>query len=311
MRTALVTGSSGFIGRNFARHLHEAGWSVSGIDVTPGGYTTVCDARGFFRRDDGSRFRWDLVIHAAAVVGGRHVIEHDPLRQAVNLELDAGLFSWARRAKPGRVVYFSSAAVYPVRLQAAGLKRRLEEGDAGTGATDPLGRPDALYGWAKATGEYLARLYRDDGGAVTVVRPFSGYGPDQDETYPFGAFAGRAARREDPFMIWGDGEQVRDFIHVDDIIAAVMAMIAAETPGPVNLGTGIPCSMLQLAMVFCATAGYAPVFEPVPSAPSGVPYRVADPKALYAFCPAKIPLEHGVRQALHAHRATLAGTRTP
>ena len=62
---------------------------------------------------------------------------------------------------------------------------------------------------------------------VTIVRPFSGYGPDQDTTYPFTAFAERAARRADPFDVWGDGQQVRDFVHVTDIVNATLALVDA------------------------------------------------------------------------------------
>jgi len=299
---ALVTGSSGFIGRNFTRYLREHGWLVLGIDTADN-----ADARDFFRtRDPWSLRFYDLVIHAAAVVGGRHVIENDPLAQAVNLELDAGLFRWARVVRPGRVVYFSSSAAYPVHLQGDQGHRRLAETDIvlpGAGG-DVTGIPDSLYGWTKLTGEYLAHLARQDGVAVTVVRPFSGYGPDQDESYPFGAFAGRAARREDPFLIWGDGGQARDFIHVDDIIAAVMELYRADDNGPVNLGCGTPVTMNELAALFAAQAGYAPAFEHVASAPSGVRWRVAATPRMYQVRRPSAGLEHGVRQALdHRKRA--------
>lgn len=298
---ALVTGSSGFIGRNFTRYLRENGWLVLGIDSADN-----ADARDFFRaRDPWSLRFYDLVIHAAAVVGGRRVIENDPLAQAVNLELDAGLFRWARAARPGRVIYFSSSAAYPVRLQGETGHRQLAEADIilpdGGGA---IGPPDSLYGWTKLTGEYLAHLARQDGVAVTVVRPFSGYGSDQDESYPFGAFAGRAARREDPFLIWGDGKQARDFIHISDITAAVMELYRQDVNGPVNLGTGTAVTMNGLAALFAAQAGYAPAFEHVPAAPSGVRWRVADAVRMNQVRRPATGLEHGVWLALeHRKRA--------
>ena len=240
------------------------------------------------------------MIHAAAVVGGRHVIENDPLRQAVNLELDAAMFAWARQVRPGRIVYFSSSAVYPVLLQTRDLMHRLDEDDISP-RDGAFIEPDRLYGWSKLTGEYLARLAQADGLAVTVVRPFSGYGPDQDETYPFAAFAGRAARREDPFLIWGDGTQVRDFVHVDDIAATVMLLCEREISGPLNIGCGRPVSMAQLAVLACTAAGYEPEFETVPSAPSGVPWRVASVARLHRYRVPQVTLEQGFAQALDAY----------
>jgi UDP-glucose 4-epimerase len=287
MPAALVTGSEGFIGRHFAARLRDLGWDVTGIDVKNGQ-----DAREYFRYMTGG---YDLVIHAAAVVGGREVIENNPLAQAVNLELDAGLYSWARRARPRRIVYFSSSAVYPVSFQRHPQQCRLGEADVDLDAPQA---PDRLYGWAKLTGEYLSRLARQDGQAVTVVRPFSGYGPDQDDTYPLAAFADRALARQDPFLIWGDGRQVRDFIHVGDIVTATLLMADREVNGPLNLGRGEPVSMTELARMTCRQAGYEPVFEYVPAAPAGVDYRVADASALHRLYDPQVTLEQGVSEAL-------------
>lgn len=260
---------------------------MSCVDVKTGR-----DAREFFTFPPSG---YDLVVHAAAVVGGRETIDNNPLAQAVNLELDAGLFTWARRARPGRIVYLSSSSVYPVALQGSETKCRLHEQDVNWASTQG---PDALYGWTKLTGEYLARLALADGQAVTIVRPFSGYGPDQDDTYPFPAFIDRALARADPFAIWGSGEQVRDFIHVDDIVTATLMMVEQEISGPLNLASGQPVSMRELAGMVCEQAGYEPRFECVPTAPSGVEWRVADVlKASQVWVP-RVRLAQGIREAL-------------
>ena len=293
---ALVTGSAGFVGRHFAAHLREAGWSVAGIDTVTGPGTVFCDARDFFRGLSGPGHRYDLVIHCAAVVGGRQVIEADPMVQAVNLEIDAALFRWARVVRPGRVVYFSSSAAYPVMLQDGQPPYAMPEDEI---KFDGLaGVPDQLYGWAKLTGEFLARQAIADGLPVTVVRPFSGYGSDQDASYPFPAFIDRALKREDPFLIWGDGGQTRDFIHIDDIVRAVMVMYEQDRAGPVNLCSGSGTLMRTLARMICDQAGYAPEFEYAPAAPSGVRYRVGNAFALSQFCRPRITLEEGIRRAL-------------
>jgi nucleoside-diphosphate-sugar epimerase len=287
VRTALVTGHRGFIGRHVSAALAAAGWDVTGIDIATG-----TDARRFFRK---SAQGFDLVVHAAAVVGGRAVIDGSPLDLAVNLELDAAMFRWAARTRPGRVVYLSSSAVYPVHLQARPGTLLAEHAVNGLRL---YGQPDALYGWAKLTGEKLAALARSEGVPVTIVRPFSGYGEDQDDCYPFPAMAARARRRDDPFAIWGSGDQVRDFIHVTDICAALLVMISEGIDGPVNLGTGRPVSMRDLAVMFCSAAGYSPDFKPLPEMPSGVAWRVADVTAMNEFYQPQVSLEDGVAAAM-------------
>ena len=298
---ALVTGHRGFIGRHITRVLEDAGYRVSGADIADGD-----DARDCFRYDS---TRFDVAVHCAAVVGGRAVIEGAPLDLAVNLELDAAFFAWAERTRPGRAVYLSSSAAYPVRLQTLEWldhhgPTRLAEHYINLTQWGKTGdwSPDALYGWCKLTGEHLALLARDAGVTVSIVRPFSGYGADQADCYPFPALAGRAARREDPFVIWGSGDQVRDFIHVDDICAAIMTMISEGIDGPVNLGTGRAASMRDLAGLMCAAAAYEPEFRPLPGKPSGVAYRVADITRMSEFFTPKVSLEEGVARALASAR---------
>lgn len=304
---ALVTGSSGFLGRHFVAALRAGGHKVRCIDVAD---PEPRDARDYFRHISAGIDGIDLAIHCAAIVGGRQKIEGAPLELAVDLSLDAELFQWAVRTQPGRVVYISSSAAYPVWLQGPnlpGLPVRLREVDLNVEEIATASRvlpsfpvPDLLYGWSKLTGELLARHAREAGVPVTVVRPFSGYGQDQDPAYPFRAFVDRARRREDPFQVWGDGEQVRDFIHVDDIVAATLRLAEEGVDGPVNLGTGRPTSFNELARIVCAEAGYDPGIEHLEARPVGVRYRVADPTLLLRHYRPRVSLEEGVRMSLGA-----------
>jgi nucleoside-diphosphate-sugar epimerase len=241
----------------------------------------------------------DLVIHCAAVSPHRSAIDGTPLTVgAGNLELDAAMFQWAARTKPGRVVYISSSAVYPVSLQNdLARPRNLREDDC---RSDRLNSddPDAIYGWTKLTGEKLADAYRRQGGSVTVVRPFSGYGEDQSADFPFGAFLRRAQRHEDPFIIWGDGEQVRDWVHVDDIVSGTLAAVEHGVDGPLNICTGEGTSMRELAALVCREANYSPAFDLLADAPAGVAYRVGDLIRLREIYEPKVSIAEGVRRAL-------------
>jgi nucleoside-diphosphate-sugar epimerase len=161
-----------------------------------------------------------------------------------------------------------------------------------------VGRPDGRYGWAKLTGEELAAAARLSGLRVTVVRPFSGYGEDQDDTYPFRAIVERARRREDPFVVWGSGCQVRDWLHVDDVVAGALAVWESQTVEPVNLCTGVGTSMLALAGMCCKLVGYDPDFTPLHDKPSGVAYRVGNPTRFHRYWTPKVTLLEGVQRAL-------------
>ncbi|MCX5407498.1 NAD-dependent epimerase/dehydratase family protein [Streptomyces sp. NBC_00335] len=288
----LLTGGAGFVGRHLHRAMHDRGWQVSAIDLTFTPAVIRRDALDHFRTSD---VRFDLAIHCAAIVGGRASIDGSPLGVATNLALDAWYMRWLARSKTPRAVYFSSSAAYPVALQQPGKIRRLVESDIDY---EQPGRPDATYGLAKLTGEQLCQYAEAGGTRMTVLRPFSGYGEDQDETYPFPAFIRRAREWQDPFEIWGDGSSTRDWIHIDDLVGATLAAVEQEVAGPVNLGTGKATSFDELARLVTTAAGYQPELKHLPSAPQGVHHRVCDPSRMLDFYTPKVTLEEGIRRAL-------------
>lgn len=295
---AVVTGDQGFLGRHFVKALIKRGYTVAGVDIAA---DELWDARDFFRFGTS---QFDLAIHCAAVVGGRQKIEGAPLDLAIDLSLDSEFFQWVLRTEPRRAVYISSSAAYPAELQ-TGLWNpdlggalggwKLEESFIDL---DAVRNPDHLYGWSKLTGEMLARFAVRAGAPVTVVRPFSGYGADQSPDYPFRAFLERARRHDDPFEVWGDGEQVRDFIHVSDIVEGTLALVEQGVAGPVNLGTGRGTSFSQLARIMTQIAGYRPGLEFRRKQPVGVRYRVADTTLLERYYQPKVKLEDAIVEAL-------------
>ena len=114
----LITGHKGFVGRNFLKKYSTEENNVYGIDIKDGN-----DARDFFRTNNDTL---DLVIHLAAVVGGRQTIENSPLSVAVDLSIDSEFFSWCVRNKPKHVVYFSSSAAYPIEYQTKNSQIKLK-----------------------------------------------------------------------------------------------------------------------------------------------------------------------------------------
>jgi nucleoside-diphosphate-sugar epimerase len=282
----LITGDAGFVGRAFHRALDDKGHDITGIDIANG-----IDCRDFFKKDD---TRYDVVIHLAAIVGGRATIEGNPLAVASDLAIDSDMFQWAVRTKPKHLVYYSSSAAYPIYLQKAAYKQLLREPDINL---DHIRNPDYSYGWAKLTGETLAQYARAEGIKVSVLRPFSGYGSDQALDYPFPSLIARGKAKLDPFEIWGTGEQVRDFIHIDDVVAATFEAITNNVK-TLNLCTGRPTSFIQLAEMIMLAQGYLAPIKKHLGKPSGVEYRVGDPTKMLHIYEPKITLEEGIARAL-------------
>ena len=244
------------------------------------------------------------VLHFAAIVGGRAKIEGDPMSVALDLSIDSEFFYWVCQHRPGRVLYPSSSAAYPINLQSPSGAIALKESDIDFEKN--LGVPDMTYGWSKLTGEFLARIaaehYRIP---VVCIRPFSGYGEDQDLTYPVPAIAARAARRENPFEVWGTGKQGRDFVHIDDVLDLIFILMDQVSDGSAyNIGSGKLTSFLELIDIFAGFAGYSPQIRPRPDKPVGVHSRYCDMSLVeekFNWRP-KISIEEGMRRVYDAAR---------
>jgi UDP-glucose 4-epimerase len=241
-------------------------------------------------------------FHFAAIVGGRSKIDGDPMMVALDLSIDAEFFYWVCNYKPKRVMFPSSSAAYPVDLQTTSHAIALSESDISFDGS--LGQPDMTYGWSKLTGEYLARIAAQYYGiSVACVRPFSGYGEDQDLTYPVPAIAARAAKKEDPFEVWGSGQQGRDFVHIDDCIDCILMALDNITDGSaINIGSGKLTSFLEIIELFTKFAGYQPTIKPLLDKPVGVHSRYANMTYVnntFNWYP-KVSTEEGMRRVYEA-----------
>src|SRR3990167_8115268 len=149
---------------------------------------------------------------------------------------------WAveHKAKVKRVLYISTSVSYPKVMQDRGKHMAMKEEYLDLAHSELIGLPESIYGWIKLAGEYLAVVAaKKYGMSVVCVRPFSGYGEDQDLNYPIPSIAARAVKRENPLVVWGSGNQGRDFIYIDDFVSALRVAIQKITDGgAVNIGIG-------------------------------------------------------------------------
>ncbi|MGC8982934.1 MAG: NAD-dependent epimerase/dehydratase family protein [Desulfurococcaceae archaeon] len=259
----LVTGGAGFIGHNLAIHLYERGFEPivfdslerstevalkrlreRGLSVVRG---DVRDKYSF--REQASKS--DLVIHAAAYISVEESFER-PGEYVSNNAGGTAVVASACLELGKPVIYISSAAVYgdPVRVPIP---------------EDHPVSPASPYGLSKALGEAVINFYGRLGLKYVIVRPFNVYGVGQTGPYAgvVTKFVERACRGEPP-VIYGDGLQVRDFIHVSDFSRFVELVVEKEPWGEVfNAGTGVPTRILDLARLVIELAGLRaePIYE--------------------------------------------------
>jgi len=297
MKKILVTGGAGFVGRHLIKHLLDRGDYVVCVDslsnetgcadpragwplLKPMDYRNFCfineDCRAYFNQSKEDDF--DYCFHLAAIVGGRLSIEYKPLAVADDLSIDAEYWRWAAKTNPKKTICFSSSAAYPVRFQSEKNFLLLKE-DMIDFNSD-LGLPDMSYGWSKLTHEFLAGLaYQRHGLRSVIYRPFSGYGEDQDMSYPFPAICQRILKNPDKSVVyvWGTGHQRRDFIYIEDCINSILQTVdKIENADALNLSTGNLVSFIEFAQLAAEIVGYHPEVRGMSDKPTGVFARGGD-----------------------------------
>jgi UDP-glucose 4-epimerase len=283
LRRVLVTGGAGFIGHHLARALLGRGLAVTVLDdLSMGRRENVPAAARFVAGDirdastlDDALDGVDAVLHQAAVVSIRASVEHFVRDAEVNLMGTLTLLRAIAARRITRAVLASSMAVYADRPRPEPLSE-----DAPTVPLSP-------YGVAKLAAErYWLLIGAQTGVVATALRYFNTYGPNQTPTPYVGVItifierllAGAAPR------IFGDGEQARDFIHVDDVVAANLAVLdapAAAVAGRVfNVGTGHATSVNEIAasLIEALAPGMQP--EHLPSQPGEMRNAIADVSAI-------------------------------
>ncbi len=286
-KKVLVTGGASFIGSHLVDALIERGAAVKVVDNLSSGKKQNLEphlAAGrveFHQGDllDAETTRkavkgMDIIFHLAADHGGRGYVDLHQAACATNLTLDGMLFRAARAAGVEKVVYASSGCVYPNHIQT-------DPAEILYLTEDRVGPPydaDNLYGWAKLMAEMTLRAYYSDWGMKSAsCRYFTVYGPRGHENHAVIAMIARAFIGQDPYVVWGNGEQIRNWTHVSDIVSGtILAAEKIDDGSAVNLGTMERTRVIEAVHEVLRYAGHDPRIELHPEMPTGPMNRVAD-----------------------------------
>ena len=295
----LVTGGAGFIGSNIVRRLVESGNSVKVLDNFMSGYRSNLDPfpsveiiEGDVRDKnivENAMQDVEVVFHLAASVGNKRSIDFPVTDAEINVIGTLNVLEAARKACARKIVTSSSAGIFG-ELKTMPIRE------------DHPAEPDSPYGCTKLCEEKLclayAKLYNIE---AVCLRYFNVYGPNQrfdayGNVIPIFVF--RMLRGE-PIIIFGDGEQTRDFVHVDDVVQAnIKAAESAGVSGAFNIASGTRITINRLAEMILTTGNHPVSMEYGPERPGDVRHSLADLSAAQrdlGYSPG-IHLEEGIRE---------------
>jgi len=313
----LVTGGASFISSHLIDKLVEFGASVTVVDDLSNGkkenLVNSWDKIKFIHQDleyiskkeitdifTGN----EIVFHFAADHGGRGYIDTHPADVCSNFAIDHHVFEACSNTNVEKVIFSSSACVYPTELQnKIGSDYKLKEDDSDPENLDGFLSADVEYGWAKLMSEVqMKSFYKQYGLKGCPVRFVTAYGPREDETHAIIALIYKAIEKMDPYEIWGDGNQERDFTYVEDIVSgSILAAEKISDMTPVNLGTGQRYKMIDVVKMICKILNWMPSsFNFDTSKPSGALSRSLDntrAKELLGWEP-KFSLKEGLEKTI-------------
>ena len=280
----LVTGAGGFIGHHLARYLVERGYQVRGVDIVEPEFEAsaahefeVLDLRRWenaLKATDGI----DHVYNLAADMGGIGYITASHAEIAMNnTMINTHMLDAARVNGVDRYFYSSSACVYPDY-------RQNEPDIAGLKEEEVLpAAPEEGYGWEKLYAEKLCQYYTEDYGLATRVARFhNAYGPlgtfDGGKEKAPAAICRKVALVEDggEIEVWGDGEQTRSFMHVDDCVEGIYRLMQSGSSEPMNLGNDRMVTVNELVDIVAFAAGKTVIKRHDVTKPQGVRGRNSD-----------------------------------
>ena len=286
-RRVLITGGSSFIGSSLADQLLARGARLRVVDdLTSGRLENIQEhlsngkvefVRADLREPGVARLAMQgvgTVFHLAADHGGRGYVDLHQAGPASNFFLDGLIFAEAVKAGVEKVVFASSGCVYPNFLQADVNQEVYLTEDLTKGPNDA----DNTYGWAKLMGEFTLQAYAREGKLKAAsCRYFTVYGPRGVENHAVIAMIARAFVGQDPFEVWGDGTQIRNWTYIDDIVSGtILAGENIDDGTPVNLGTMERVRVIDAVRMVFEYTGHKAQIKLRPDMPTGPLNRVAD-----------------------------------
>lgn len=286
-KKVLVTGGASFIGSNLVDKLLDLGAQVRVVDdLSSGKKENIKDhlkkksiefKKADLREPGVARKTvkgMDIVIHLAGDHGGRGYIDLHQAGPASNLFLDGAVFWEALKNGVEKIVFASSGCVYPKYLQKNHKKKIFLSEDL----VKPPYDADNIYGWAKLMAELTLKAYRNEYGLKAAsCRFFTVYGPRGKEDHAVLAIIAKAFIRQDPFEVWGNGKQIRNWTYVDDIInGVILAAEKLDDGTAINLGTMERIRVIDAVKEVLRYTGHKAEIKLLPHMPTGPMNRVAD-----------------------------------
>lgn len=290
----LVTGGAGFIGSSLVKRLVADGAEVEVIDnLWRGSLKNLQDEGGVSVLDPESKFHladltdaarcmeiirgFDLVYHLADIVGGvQFAFDNELFIYRQNILINTNVLAACVLNRIPNYVYVGTACSFPKHLQMADGIAALREDQ-----TYPA-EPESSYGWSKLMGEYEALLAAKSNSInVGVLRFHNVYGPgvsiEQTRSQVIPSLIMKAIRfPEEPFIVWGSGNQYRDFVYIDDIVEALILVVQkGMNKGVIQVGSERPTSVRDLAGKIIRISGKPITAEYDMSKPEGDRGRVA------------------------------------
>jgi len=320
-RKILVTGAAGFVGSHLIEQLIERGAVITAVDNLSNGCIENLSAVGKkinFIKGDLKDFDFCLkvskgqscVMNLVAMVAGISFNKMHPGTMFWNNAIVClNMLEAARQSNVGRFQVVSSACVYP---RFCTIPTPEEEGFKGLLEPTNYG-----YGWAKRTAEVQANAYTEEFKMkISIVRPYNCYGPrdhfDPQKSHVIPALIKRVFDGEDPLRVWGDGEQSRAFIYVEDLARGMMEAIEKyPVADPINLGTKEEIKIKDLIKMILDISDRHPQVVFDTSKPSGQPRRNCDTKKAIEKVDfeAKINLIEGLKRTILWYKQKGAASR--
>lgn len=286
MRRALVCGAGGFIGSHLVKRLKREGLWVRGVDLKYPRFSEseaddfiVGDLRDIQVCQGAVDCRFDEVYQLAADMGGAGYIftgENDADVMHNSAQINLNVLDACRRRNSKRIFYSSSACIYPEHIQREANHPGLAEGNAYPAA------PDSEYGWEKLFSERLYLAYaRNYGFTVRIARYHNIFGPegawdDGREKAP-AALCRKVAEASEAgeVQIWGDGEQTRSFLYIDECLEGSLRLMRSECSDVLNVGSDEMVSINALVAMIAGVANKTVRLKHIPG-PLGVRGRNSD-----------------------------------